>query len=60
MKEKEIKRLVRLRQHIINYYNSLEGKGEPSAVTKTSDVALFCESVIRSADDILRPFVKFE
>ncbi len=60
MKEQEVKRIVALREHLINYYNSLEGKREPSAVTKTSDIAIFCESVIRSADDILKPYVKFQ
>ena len=60
MKEKEIKRVIALREFMIQYYGELEGKKEPSAVTKTSDTALFCESLIRSVDDILRPYVKFE
>jgi len=60
MKEQEVKRVVKLREYLINYYNSLEGKNEPSSVTKTSEIALFCESIIRSADDILKPYVKFQ
>ena len=60
MRKEEVDRVVKLREFLINYYSGLEGKSEPSSVTKTSEIALFCESVIRSTDDILRPYVKFE
>lgn len=59
MKESEIKKLAELRNYIIGFYNSLSRESPGVSVTKTSDVAYFCESVVNSADDILKPYVSF-
>ena len=60
MKKSEIERLAQLRNYIISFYNSLPRESTGTSVTKTSDVAYFCESLVASADDMLKPYVSFE
>lgn len=61
MKKEEIKQLAELRNYIIGFYNSIEGSSSAgTAVMKSTDVAYFCESLVSSADDILKPYVSFE
>jgi len=61
MKQEEVKKIAELRNYIIGFYKSIEGTESPgSAVMKSADIAYFCESVIRSADDILKPYVSFK
>ena len=60
MEESDIKKIIALRKHVISEYNGLDGKREPSAIIKQSDVAYSLETIIRSIEDILRPYVQFE
>ena len=61
MKKEEVKRLAELRKHIIGFYNSIEGADSAgTAVMKSADVAYFCETLVKSTDDILKPYVSFE
>ena len=61
MDEKDIKKIVKLRQHIISEYRGLTfGPEAPTAVIKQSDVGYTLETIIRSIDDILKPYVNFE
>jgi len=60
MEKQDIDRLVQLRQFAIDQHNQLDGKGEPSAVIKQTDVANILTSVVKSIDDLLRPYVTFE
>ena len=60
MTTEETQRLVQLRQFIIDAFNSLDGKGEPSSVIKQSDVALTLSSVVKSIDELLSEYVTFE
>ena len=60
MKKTEIEKLAELRNYIIGFYNSLSRESIGTSITKTSDVAYFCESLVASADDILKPYVSFE
>tara|TARA_B100000214_G_C23931126_1_gene610813 strand:+ start:1230 stop:1427 length:198 start_codon:yes stop_codon:yes gene_type:complete len=61
MKNEEIKKLAELRNYIIGFYNTLEGTESPgAAVMKCTEVAYFCETLVNSADDLLKPYVSFQ
>ena len=60
MTTEETERLVQLRQFVIDAYNSLDGRGEPAAVIKQSDVAYTLSSVVKSIDDLLSKYVTFQ
>ena len=61
MKKEEINKLVKLRKFLIDQYGGLDGGTNPStAVALQRDVAALLESTIRSVDDILSDYVKFE
>ncbi len=60
MNDKQVRDLATLRNFVIAYYKSLTGPNDPGSMTKTQDVALTCESIINSMDDLLREYVKFE
>jgi len=61
MKKEEIKKLAELRNYIIGFYNSLEGSESPgAAMMKCTEVAHFCETLVESADHILKPYVSFQ
>tara|TARA_R100001163_G_C5017778_1_gene161537 strand:- start:402 stop:587 length:186 start_codon:yes stop_codon:yes gene_type:complete len=60
VEETDVKKLIALRKHVISEYTALDGKREPSAIIKQSDVAYSLETIIRSIEDILRPHVQFE
>ena len=60
MKQEEIEMLAQLRSYVIGYYKKLDGGGAPDAsVVKQEDVALFLESVVKSMDAVLSPYVNF-
>lgn len=59
MKTTEVQKLAHLRDFIIKEYNTLEKTSPGTSVTKTSDVAYFCESLVASIDDLLKGHVKF-
>ena len=58
MKEEDIKKLVKIRETIIAYYNTLDGNGI-SSIVKQSEVAFSLEAIIKDLDNILRPYVNF-
>ena len=61
MKKEEIQKLAELRNYFIGFYNSLEGSQSPgAAVMKGTEVAHFCETLVESADHILKPYVSFQ
>ena len=60
MNDQEVQKLIKLRSHIIEYYNKLEGRGSNIAVTNTKEIAFFCESLVKSVDGILSSYVNFE
>ena len=60
MTSEDVKNLIKLREFVAGYYDQLEGKTEPTAVVQTRDVSLFCESIARSIDDLIRDHVTFQ
>ena len=60
MTSEDVKNLVKLREFVAEYYNSLEGKSEPASVTQTREVSVFCESVAKSIDDLIKDHVVFQ
>ena len=56
MNDKQVRDLATLRNFVIAYYKSLTGPNDPGSMTKTQDVALTCESIINSMDDLLREY----
>jgi len=63
MKQEDIQKIVGVRTHLIEFYNSLDMKKAPGAdigILKQSDVATELETLIRKVDNILSEYVKFE
>ncbi len=60
MKADEIKKLIQLRQYTVEAYKSLDGGGEPSSMIKQQDVAVTLSTIVKSMDDLLREYVKFD
>ena len=60
MTNEETNRLVQLRTFAIEAYKALDGRGEPAAVVKQTEVAHTLESIIKSIDDLLKDYVGFE
>ena len=59
MKKNEVEKLTQLRNHIISEYNSLNRTSPGTSMTKTAEVAYFYESLVRSIDDLVKPYVNF-
>ncbi len=60
MKDNEVKKLAKLRGHIIEFYEGLEEKHSSTSVMNTRDATRLCEQVIKSIDSLLKDYVKFE
>lgn len=61
MDTKDIKKIAELRDYIIGQYQGLAlGPEAPTAVMKQSDVGFTLETIVKSIDDILRPYVNFQ
>ena len=59
MKQEDIERMAKLRGWAMDYYEKLD-RGSPGvSMTKTAEVAYFCESLIESLSHILKPYVNF-
>ena len=58
MKKEEIEKIVKLRENIISYYNTLDGN-EISSIVKQADVAFSLERIISDIDNILKPYENF-
>ena len=63
MKDNDLKQLVEVRTHLIEFYGALGQKRSPGAdigILKQSDVAHEIEQLIRKVDTVLKPYVNFE
>lgn len=60
MNNKDIQKLAKLREHVINFYNRLEEKHSSTSMMSTKDSAFFCEQVISSIDDVIKTYVEFK
>jgi len=62
MDKNELKMMVQLRKYVINAFDSIKEKSEPSALMKQSDVAVTLSTIVQSMDDILKSSgkVKFD
>tara|TARA_Y100000592_G_C5452924_1_gene309720 strand:+ start:139 stop:324 length:186 start_codon:yes stop_codon:yes gene_type:complete len=60
MKQEEIQELVNIRQTLIGYHATLDGKANPgTAVTLQRDVASVVEQTVRRIDQLLSEYVNF-
>ena len=59
MNQETIQMIAKLRKHMVLSYEKVDTKN-PAAVMKEADFAKELETLIKSVDDILRPYVKFE
>ena len=59
MDKKDIQCLVDVRTHLIKFFNSLEGKNEPTALIKQTRVAHQLTAAILEIDKILEGKVNF-
>ena len=60
MKNEEVVKVAQLRQHVLEFYNSLEEPQIATSVMSTKDSAILCEQVISSLDELMRDYVTFE
>jgi hypothetical protein len=60
MDKKQIDKLVKLRNHAIKFYGSLEEKQSSTSLMNTRRAAYFCEQMINSLDDLLKGHVTFQ
>jgi hypothetical protein len=58
MDNKNIEMIANLRKHVVEVWQKLD-KESPVAMIKESDSALELQTIIKSLDDLLRPYVKF-
>ena len=58
MDKNSLEMLAELRKHCVERFVKLD-RVNPSAVEKESKFALELETIIRSLDDILKPYAKF-
>ena len=60
MKNEEIKRIVSLREYVIECYNQLDGRSAPgTAIIKQDQVAHTFEELVKMIDAILKDHVSF-
>lgn len=59
MKNKEVEKLAQLRGYVIGYYEKLDRNSPGISMTKTQDVAYFCESLVASLDSLMENYVNF-
>jgi len=60
MEEEEVQKLIQLRKYVIGEFNSLKGKGDALATIKQDEIAYTFSSIVKSMDDLLKQYVKFE
>ena len=58
MDQKNLEALAELRKHVVMRWQELD-KDNPVAVQKEADFALELETIIRSLDDLLKPYATF-
>lgn len=60
MEKNEVQKMIMLRKFVIEAFNSLEGKNDSLSMTKQQDTAYTLSSVIKSLDELLSDYVKFD
>tara|TARA_B100000131_G_C18025183_1_gene576149 strand:+ start:760 stop:945 length:186 start_codon:yes stop_codon:yes gene_type:complete len=60
MENEEVKKLVQLRKFAMDFYNNLEEPNSSTSIMQTRDSAQFCISLIRSIEEVIKPYVEFE
>ena len=60
MENNDVKKLIQLRNYVIERYHALDGKETSISVQPTKDVALTYESIIRSIEEVLSEHVTIE
>ena len=61
MKPDEVNKIAQLRRFAVECYEGLDGKGSAGvSMMKQEDTANMLSSIVKSLDDLLRPYVKFE
>lgn len=60
MKNTEVQMLIQLRQFAIEAYNQIEGAGNPMAQMRAQDGAYTLSSIIKSLDDVIKPYVQIK
>lgn len=58
MKNTEVQMLVQLREYAREAFDQIEGKGNPIAQTPSRDVAYTLSSIVKSIDEVIKPYVK--
>jgi len=58
MDQKNLEALAELRKHVVTRWQELD-RDNPVAVQKEADFALELETIIRSLDDLLKPYATF-
>ena len=58
MNKESLEMLAQLRKHVVEAWQKLD-KDNPVAVEKEANFALELETIIRSLDDILKPYATF-
>lgn len=60
MNNQDLQKLIEIRASLINLYQWLPGKTEPSSLVKTKDVAIDLSQTITKIDKLLEGKVNFE
>ena len=60
MKDNEVKKLVQLRQHVVESYEKLEEPTSPTSFMNTRDTAFLLEQIIASLDEVVESYVTFK
>ena len=60
MNNDDIKKLVKLRSHSIDFYKTLENPSSSTSLMNTTKTAFFCEQIISSIDDLIKDYVTFD
>ena len=60
MNNDDVKKLVQLRNHSIDFYKTLENPSSSTSLMNTTRTAYFCEQIISSIDELIKDYVTFE
>ena len=60
MTDKEVKMLVQLREFARQEFIQIEGKGNPLAQMRAQDAGYTLSSIVKSLDDVLKPYVTIQ
>ena len=60
MNQKEVQMLIQLREYARQEFENIEGKGNPLATMRSQDGAYTLSSVVKSLDEVLKPYVTIE